>query len=65
MPLRSEIADIGRRIAVHFDAGGDPPFIVYQYTPDRRTMSRFDAKTGLRINLTLAGCGDWGERSCL
>ena len=33
MSLREEIKDIGERIAAHFDSGGDPPFIIYQYAP--------------------------------
>lgn len=42
MPLRSEIAGIGQRIAAHFDASGDPPFIVYQYTPESEWQVRRD-----------------------
>ena len=34
MPLRDEIAGIGERIAAHFKAGGEPPFILYQYAPE-------------------------------
>lgn len=34
MPLREELQGIGERIAAHFDTGGDPPFILYQYEPD-------------------------------
>ena len=34
MPLREEIEGIGERIAAHFKAGGEPPFILYQYVPE-------------------------------
>ena len=44
MPLRSEIVGIGQRIANHFDAGGDPPFIVYQYTPESEWQVRRDLR---------------------
>ena len=33
MPLRDEMAGIGERIVAHFAAGGEPPFILYQYAP--------------------------------
>ena len=33
MPLREELRGIGDRIVAHFDAGGDPPFVLYQYDP--------------------------------
>ncbi len=44
MPLRSEIVGIGQRIANHFDAGGEPPFIVYQYTPESEWQVRQDLR---------------------
>jgi len=34
VPLREEIEGIGERIAAHFKAGGEPPFILYQYAPE-------------------------------
>ena len=34
MPLREEVQDIGERIAAHFESGGEPPFILYQYAPE-------------------------------
>ncbi len=34
MPLREEIEGIGERITAHFKAGGEPPFILYQYAPE-------------------------------
>ena len=34
MPLREEIEGIGERIDAHFRAGGEPPFILYQYAPE-------------------------------
>ena len=34
MSLREEIEGIGERIAAHFKAGGEPPFILYQYAPE-------------------------------
>ena len=33
MSLRDEMAGIGERIVAHFAAGGEPPFILYQYAP--------------------------------
>jgi hypothetical protein len=33
VPLREELRGIGDRIVAHFDAGGDPPFVLYQYDP--------------------------------
>jgi hypothetical protein len=42
MPLREELRGVGERIVGHFDAGGDPPFIVYQYLPDQEWPVRRD-----------------------
>ncbi len=41
MPLREEMAAAGERITAHFRAGGEPPFILYQYDPnDEWTVRR-------------------------
>ena len=41
MPLREEMAAVGERITAHFRAGGEPPFILYQYDPnDEWTVRR-------------------------
>lgn len=43
MPLREELERIGRRIVDHFDRHGDPPFVVYQYSPRDEWRVRRDA----------------------
>jgi hypothetical protein len=40
--LRNELRGVGERIVAHFDAGGDPPFIIYQYMPDQEWSVRRD-----------------------
>jgi hypothetical protein len=42
VPLREELKGIGNRIASHFDSGDEPPFIVYQYSPDQEWPVRRD-----------------------
>jgi hypothetical protein len=42
VPLREELRGIGERIVAHFDSGGDPPFIIYQYLPDQEWSVRRD-----------------------
>ncbi len=43
MPLREELRGVGERIVAHFDAGGEPPFVIYQYLPDQEWAVRRDA----------------------
>lgn len=43
MPLRDELRNIGERIVTHFDGGGEPPFVIYQYMPDQEWVVRRDA----------------------
>lgn len=43
MPLRDELRGVGERIVAHFDAGGEPPFVIYQYLPDQEWAVRRDA----------------------
>lgn len=43
MPLREELRGIGQRIVDHLDSGGDdPPFTLYQYSPDQEWQVRAD-----------------------
>lgn len=42
MALRDELRGVGERIATHFDGGGEPPFIIYQYMPDQEWPVRRD-----------------------
>ena len=42
MPLREELQAVGQRIVDHFDGGGDPPFIIYQYLPNQEWPVRRD-----------------------
>lgn len=42
MPLRDELRGVGERIVTHFDGGGDPPFIIYQYLPGEEWPVRRD-----------------------
>lgn len=42
MPLREEMRGIGERIVTHLGTGGEPPFILYQYLPDREWKVRRD-----------------------
>ncbi|MCY3844769.1 MAG: DUF1788 domain-containing protein [Acidobacteria bacterium] len=42
MPLREELRRIGERIEAHFAAGGDPPFVLYQYRPQQEWDVRRD-----------------------
>lgn len=43
MPLREELRGIGQRIVDHLDGGGDdPPFTLYQYSPDQEWQVRAD-----------------------
>ena len=42
MPLRDELKQVGERITSHFDLGGEPPFIVYQYPPHEEWPVRRD-----------------------
>lgn len=42
MPLREELKQVGERIVSHFDLGGEPPFIVYQYPPNQEWPVRRD-----------------------
>ena len=42
MPLRDELKQVGERIISHFDLGGEPPFIVYQYPPHQEWPVRRD-----------------------
>lgn len=42
MPLREELRNIGERIVAHFDGGGEPPFVIYQYLPDQEWVVRRD-----------------------
>lgn len=42
MPLRDELRGVGERIVAHFDGGGDPPFIIYQYPPEQEWSVRRD-----------------------
>lgn len=42
MPLRDELKQVGERIVSHFDLGGEPPFIVYQYPPNQEWPVRRD-----------------------
>jgi bacteriophage exclusion system BrxB-like protein len=42
VPPREELRRIGERIAAHFDAGGEPPFVLYQYLPDQEWHVRRD-----------------------
>lgn len=42
MPLREELRGVGERIVGHFDGGGEPPFIIYQYPPDDEFQVRRD-----------------------
>jgi len=43
VPLRDELLGVGERIVAHFDAGGEPPFVIYQYLPDQEWAVRRDA----------------------
>jgi hypothetical protein len=43
VPLREELRGVGERIVAHFDAGGEPPFVIYQYLPDQEWAVRRDA----------------------
>jgi hypothetical protein len=40
--LREELKQVGERIVSHFDIGGEPPFIVYQYLPYQEWSVRRD-----------------------
>lgn len=42
MPLREDLRGIGERTLRFFDAGGDPPFVVYPYPPDEEWHVRRD-----------------------
>mgnify|MGYP001295780046 FL=1 len=42
MPLRDELLGIGERIVAHFEGGGEPPFVIYQYLPDQEWAVRRD-----------------------
>jgi hypothetical protein len=42
VPLREELKQVGERIVSHFDLGGEPPFIVYQYPPQQEWPVRRD-----------------------
>ncbi len=42
MPLRDELRGIGERIVAHFESGGEPPFLLYQYRPDQEWQVRRD-----------------------
>ena len=42
MPLRDELRGIGERIIDHFESGGEPPFLLYQYRPDQEWQVRRD-----------------------
>ena len=42
MPLPDELKQVGERLISHFDAGGEPPFIVYQYPPHQEWPVRRD-----------------------
>ena len=42
MPLREELRGIGDRIVAHFESGGEPPFLLYQYLPDQEWQVRRD-----------------------
>jgi bacteriophage exclusion system BrxB-like protein len=42
VPLREELKQVGERIVSHFDFGGEPPFIVYQYPPHQEWPVRRD-----------------------
>ena len=42
MPLRKELRRIGERIEAHFATGGDPPFVLYQYSPKQEWDVRRD-----------------------
>ena len=42
MPLRDELRGVGERIVTHFDTGGEPPFILYQYLPTQEWKVRRD-----------------------
>ncbi len=42
MPLREELRGVGERIATHFDGGGEPPFMIYQYLPSQEWPVRRD-----------------------
>ena len=42
MPLRDELHEVGQRIVTHFDTGGEPPFILYQYVPTQEWVVRRD-----------------------
>ena len=43
MPLRDELLGVGERIVSHFDSGGEPPFVIYQYLPVQEWAVRRDA----------------------
>jgi len=40
--MREELRGIGERIAAHFEGGGEPPFIIYQYLPNQEWPVRRD-----------------------
>jgi hypothetical protein len=42
VPLRDELRGIGDRIVAHFESGGEPPFLLYQYRPDQEWQVRRD-----------------------
>ena len=42
MPLREELHGLGERIVAHFESGGEPPFLLYQYLPDQEWQVRRD-----------------------
>jgi hypothetical protein len=42
VPLRDELRGIGERIVAHFESGGEPPFLLYQYRPDQEWQVRRD-----------------------
>jgi hypothetical protein len=42
VPLRDELRGIGERIIDHFESGGEPPFLLYQYRPDQEWQVRRD-----------------------
>jgi len=42
VPLRDELLGIGERIVAHFEGGGEPPFVIYQYLPDQEWAVRRD-----------------------
>jgi Domain of unknown function (DUF1788) len=42
VPLREELHGLGERIVAHFESGGEPPFLLYQYLPDQEWQVRRD-----------------------